>query len=152
MLNLISLVFCLTFLPALAASFDRLIPLPMLTREDMLQKLNTEELAVSSTALGVTGEFKGRPVWERSKDGLLMPMVKIRVSVSGDENQQFHFKYKQKIYLPQTAKSQRFADLDYSIFDPDHLEVFQNGVKTGEVMVTLAELIRSKLRVLRENF
>lgn len=112
---------------------SRLIPLPLINRDDNLLKLDTRNLKIFNTASNLETQLIGKVSWERTKQNLLLPFIKLRLKSLKDQKKQLHYRYKGIIYLPQELAEFEFTDLDISIFDPEKIEVYQGGSRIGDV-------------------
>lgn len=131
-LNSLVLVLALFFVEGLFAN-DNFLPLPIINRGDKILDLTTKNLEVSNTAKHSVAELKGDIRWERSKEYILLPFVKIRLKVQSEQNVHLYYRYKNVTYLPQVKNGEEFTDIDLSIFDPTKIEVFDDANKVGEV-------------------
>jgi hypothetical protein len=117
------------------ASSDQFLPMPIVNRDSHFLKLNISDFKVDSTANLVKHEFLGSIFWERSSEKILLPFLKIRLKNAKPDHVNLHFRYKDVTYLPQVIGSDVAVDIDFSIFEPSKIEVFEDGKRVGEVGV-----------------
>ena len=131
------LFFLIVSLPMIfsAHANENFLPLPLINRDDKLLNITTENLKIQSSAANLKTEFVGNIRWERSPENLLLPFLKIRVKTINDERAHLHYRYKDVTYLPQSMEKTEFTDIDFSVFDPTKIEVFQEGKKIGDIGV-----------------
>jgi hypothetical protein len=124
----------LTFLLQAKAN-QEFLPLPLLTRNDHTLHLKKHNLRVVNTVAGLEHSFLGTIQWERSKENLLLPRIKIRLRNTTQLTKHFYFKYQKKLHQPQTQNNSEFVDLDITLLDADRVEVMEGDQKVGEVYV-----------------
>ena len=111
------------------------LPIPLINRDDKLLKITTKDFKIINTTPDLSANFLGEMRWERSKQNLLLPYIKIRLKTSNNNLSHFYYRYKDVTYLPQISGSDEFTDLDISVFDPVKVDVFRGGNKIGEIAV-----------------
>lgn len=114
---------------------DLILPLPIINRDDKLLKLTPKDLEFKTSVKNLKAEFVGDIKWERSKENILLPFVKIRLINKDKEKNHLHFRYKDTTYLPQEFEEAEFADIELSIFDPVKVDVYHDGQRVGDVSV-----------------
>jgi hypothetical protein len=133
------------FLTFQISAQDNFLPIPLINRNNKLLKITAKNLEISKTAPNLAAELIGDIRWERSKENLLLPFVKIRLKTENLRKAHLHYRYKNITYLPQSINDIEFTDIDISIFDPMMIDVFQDGKKTGEIGVHgLSESLKNK--------
>ena len=116
---------------------ENFLPLPLINRDDKLLNITTQNVVIQSSASHLKTEFVGNIRWERSGENLLLPFLKIRVKTLNNERAHLHYRYKDVTYLPQSIDHTEFTDIDFSVFDPTKIEVFQEGIKVGDIGVRM---------------
>ncbi len=121
------------------------IPLPLLTRNDQTLNLTTRNLKLESSVDSLDVSFTGDLRWERSKQNLLLPRIKLRLKNNKPDEHHIYFRYQNTTHLPQNLGGEEFSDLDFSLFDLELIEVLQDDKKVGEVYVrSIAEAGKRK--------
>jgi hypothetical protein len=121
------------------------IPLPLLTRNDQTLNLTTKNLKVEANVESLKATYVGELHWERSKQNLLLPKIKLRLKNDRPDERHLYYRYQNTTHLPQTSGPEEFTDLDVSLFDPDRIEVLQDDKKIGEVYIrTMGEADKQK--------
>jgi hypothetical protein len=116
---------------------EHFLPIPLINRESKLLDITTKDLKVLSNASLIAADFKDGIRWERSKENILMPFVKVRFQARDNGNANLHYRYDGVTYLPQSVGGIFFTDINVSIFDNQKILVFHEGVQDGEIRVEL---------------
>ncbi len=130
----ITLLFGLILSMGVSAN-QNFLPLPLIKRDDKLLKITNANFQIMNSVPGLSSTFVGEMKWERTKQNLLLPFLKIRLKTSNNQKSHLHYRYKGVTYLPHISDLEEFTDLDFSVFDPEKVEVFHEGSKVGEVGV-----------------
>lgn len=111
------------------------LPIPLINRNDKLLKITTQNLRIINSAPNLDASFAGEIRWERNKQNLILPFLKIRLKTTQDKKAHLHYRYKAVTYLPQIKNNEEFTDIDVSVFDSERVDVFHEGSKVGEIAV-----------------
>lgn len=131
---IITFLFCLILPESLRAN-QNFLPLPLIKRDDKLLKISNKNFQIINSIPDLSATFVGEMKWERTKQNLLLPFLKIRLKTSNNQKSHLYYRYKGVTYLPQISDLEEFTDLDFSVFDPEKVEVFHEGSKVGDVGV-----------------
>ena len=139
------LILLFFFYPTFVWSNQNFIPLPLLTRNDQTLNLTKSNLKLESNIDSLDVTFIGELRWERSRQNMLLPRIKLRLKNNKPDEHHLYFRYQNTTHLPQNLGGEEFSDLDISLFDPDRIEVLQDDKKVGEVYLrTIAETGKRK--------
>lgn len=125
----------LFLLPYSLEARENFLPLPIVNRGDKHLNLTTKNLKIQNEVAGLETELIGTIRWERSREYILLPHVKLRLKVPSGEDLHLYYRYKGVTYLPHQQNGTEFTDIDLSLFDPARIEVFYEGKKIGMVAV-----------------
>lgn len=132
--NIISFML-LGLLSTLTWGNENFLPLPIINREDKALNLKTNNLKIENSIQDLDARFISSLRWERSREFILLPFVKVRLEVKNASEAELYYRYKGITYLPQEKNGIEFTDIDYSIFDPAKIEVFKEDKKVGQVAI-----------------
>lgn len=126
MKKLSSLIFLLfsCFLSYTLEAQENFLPLPFVNRGDKHLNLTTNNLKIQNEISGLETELIGSIRWERSREYILLPHVKLRLKVPSGQDLHLYYRYKGVTYLPHQQNGTEFTDIDLSLFDPSRIEVF----------------------------
>lgn len=114
---------------------ENFLPLPIVNRGDKHLNLTTQNLKIQNDVPGLQTNFIGAIRWERSREFMLLPHVKLRLKVPHEKDLHLYYRYKGVTHLPHEQHDSEFTDIDLSVFDPSRIEVYQDGKKIGQVAV-----------------
>ena len=136
---------CLIFFMSAARANQSFLPIPLINRDDKLLKITSKNFKVVNAIPNLSAVFIGNIKWERSKQNLLLPFLKIRLKTQNNLKAHLHYFYKGITYLPQINGTDEFTDLNFSVFDPEKIEVFHEGTKVGVVGASsISEELKNK--------
>lgn len=131
----ITFTFLFFFLCSLAHADQNFLPIPLINRNDKLLQITSKNLRIINTAPDLNATFAGEIRWERSKQNLILPFLKIRLKTPQNQKAHLHYRYRAVTYLPQNKDGEEFTDIDVSVFDPAKIDVFHEGTKVGEIAI-----------------
>ncbi len=133
MSKLFLIFFISLFLTSPIFANQSFLPIPIINRDDKLLNITTKDIQIISSAPNIKTEFVGNIRWDRSKENILLPFLKVRLKTLNEEKAHLHYRYKDVTFLPQILNESEFTDIDISIFDPTKIGVYHEGKKVGEV-------------------
>ncbi|MCK5072578.1 MAG: hypothetical protein KAQ98_04070 [Bacteriovoracaceae bacterium] len=109
--------------------------------------IGENRIPIQLTNFQINTSFPGREIkvelkkdsfqWIRYKGVLLIPRARIRIIMKA-ENHSVHLKYQGQSIIPQTSKKNKliFSEFFVSLFQPDNIEIFVSGKKSGFVSIS----------------